>query len=35
VIYANTGLRGVNPVTGLGFRDSNGWEGRARVQRDF
>jgi hypothetical protein len=35
VIYANTNLRGVSPATGLGFRDSNGWEGRFRVQRDF
>jgi hypothetical protein len=35
VIYANTDLRGISPVTGLGFRDSNGWEGRFRVQRDF
>ncbi|MBZ6077925.1 porin [Microvirga puerhi] len=35
VIYANTDLRGVNPTTGLGFRNSNGWEGRFRVQRDF
>jgi hypothetical protein len=35
VIYANTDLRGVNPATGLGFRNSNGWESRIRVQRDF
>ncbi len=35
VIYANTNLRGVDPGTGFGFRDSNGWEGRFRVQRDF
>ncbi|MFC4172816.1 porin [Microvirga sp. GCM10011540] len=35
VIYANTDLRGVNPVNALGYRDSNGWEGRFRVQRDF
>ncbi|MCB8819860.1 porin [Microvirga rosea] len=35
VIYANTDLRGINPATGIGFRNSNGWEGRFRVQRDF
>jgi hypothetical protein len=35
VIYANTDLRGVVETTGLGFRDSQGWEGRFRVQRDF
>jgi hypothetical protein len=33
VIYANTDLRGT--VAGLPIRDSHGWEGRLRVQRDF
>jgi hypothetical protein len=33
VIYANTDLRGI--VAGLPIRDSHGWEGRLRVQRDF
>jgi hypothetical protein len=34
VIYANTDVRALD-VLGLPVRDSTGWEGRLRVQRDF
>ena len=35
VIYANTDLQGINPVTGVNYRNSDGFEGRLRIQRDF